>query len=632
LYRARDLVKLEPKSYEVLVYLVQHAERLVTHKELLEYVWHDTFVQPIAIARSITAIRQAVGDSGKVQRVIKTLPRQGYRFVAPVTVQAAMVPPAESLPLSSRLLALPASTLESPSQESPPVPSLQEAETLPASVQRLAEPPSQAVEQVVLLYMRHVQPDAQVLAHLERQLIAHGYCVFIDRHLTIGVEWAKEIEQHIRSAAAVIPLLSATSVQSEMLAYEVEIAHEAAQRQEGKPRLLPVRVNFTGRFPEALARILDPLQSFHWEEPQDNRRLVMEVLHALQPPAGQSSSVVRSPLEPPWGAIAVESQFYVVRLPDEAFHAAIAQLDSIVLISGARQMGKTSLLARGLQQARDSGCRVVLSDFQKLNAAHLESVETLYLTLGSMLADQLDLEVFPEDIWNPRHGPNINFERYVRREVLGKLSSPLVWGLDEVDRLFTYPLGNEVFGLFRAWHNERALDPQGPWGRLTLAIAYATEAHLFITDLNQSPFNVGTRLTLEDFTCDQVADLNRRYGSPLRHPSEVTRLFRLVGGQPYLVRRGLHELVTRGLTIGMLEDQAEREEGLFGDHLRRMLVLLAREPALCDAVRDVLQGRPCPDYPRFYRLRSAGVLSGESSRDAHPRCQLYTTYLKRHLL
>jgi len=87
-----------------------------------------------------------------------------------------------------------------------------------------------------------------------------------------------------------------------------------------------------------------------------------------------------------------------------------------------------------------------------------------------------------------------------------------------------------------------------------------TEAHLFITDLNQSPFNVGTRLTLEDFTCDQVADLNRRYGSPLRHPSEVARLFHLVGGQPYLVRRGLHELVTRGLTIGALEDQANRED------------------------------------------------------------------------
>jgi hypothetical protein len=93
-------------------------------------------------------------------------------------------------------------------------------------------------------------------------------------------------------------------------------------------------------------------------------------------------------------------------------------------------MGKTLLLARGLQQARDSGCRVALSDFQKLNAAYLESVDTLYLTLGSMLADQLDLEVFPEDVWQVRRGPNVNFERHVRRQVLGTLAAPLVWGLD----------------------------------------------------------------------------------------------------------------------------------------------------------------------------------------------------------
>ena len=631
LRRAGMPVKLEPKVYQVLVYLVQHADRLVTRDELFDHVWPEVYVAHTAVARCLTAVRQAVGDRADAQRVIQTRHGQGYRLVAPVTVHEAMAPPAEGLRSSSGPPVLPASPLERPTHASVPALALQEAEVLPASAPRLTEVRAQAGAQVALLYMRQVQPDVQVLTHLETHLTAHGYRVFIDRHLVIGVEWAKEIEQQVRSAAAVIPLLSAASVHSEMLAYEVELAHDAAQRHEGKPRLLPVRIHFTGRLPEALARILDPLQAFFWEGPQDNWRLVMDVLQALQYPTGATSSTPRVPLEPPGGAMAVESQWYVVRPPDEAFHAAMAQHDSIVLVKGARQMGKTSLLARGLQQAREAGWRVVLSDFQKLNVAHLTSVDTLYLTLGGIIAEQLDLEVFPEDVWQARRGPNVNFERYLRREVLGKLSAPLIWGLDEVDRLFTYPFGNEVFGLFRAWHNERALDPQGPWGRLTLAIAYATEAHLFITDLHQSPFNVGTRLTLEDFTCAQVADLNRRYGSPLRDPAEVERLFRLVGGQPYLVRRGLHELVTRQLTMAALEDQAAREEGLFGDHLRRLLVLLAPEPTLCDALREVLQGRPCPDYPRFYRLRSAGILAGESPQEARPRCQLYATYLERHL-
>jgi hypothetical protein len=204
--------------------------------------------------------------------------------------------------------------------------------------------------------------------------------------------------------------------------------------------------------------------------------------------------------------------------------------------------------------------------------------------------------------------------------------------LDEVDRLFTCDCGGEIFGLFRSWHNKRALDPAGPWQRLTLAIAYATEAHLFITDLNQSPFNVGTRLELEDFTREQVADLNRRYLSPLRSEAEITRFHHLVGGQPYLVRRGLHEMTTLGMGIGALEEQADRDHGLFGDHLRRMLVLLVKDAGLCDAVCGILQGESGLAAESFYRLRAAGLLAGEAPADARPRCQLYATYLARHLL
>src|SRR5688572_10697247 len=63
------------------------------------------------------------------------------------------------------------------------------------------------------------------------------------------------------------------------------------------------------------------------------------------------------------GAVPLDSAFYIVRPADEEFRAAIARQDSIVLIKGARQMGKTSLLARGLQQERQAGSKVVLTDF-----------------------------------------------------------------------------------------------------------------------------------------------------------------------------------------------------------------------------------------------------------------------------
>ena len=347
---------------------------------------------------------------------------------------------------------------------------------------------------------------------------------------------------------------------------------------------------------------------------------------AISPPSAPQRS-----LESVGGAVALNSEFYIVRPTDEAFQSAIARQDSIVLVKGARQMGKTSLLARGLQQARSAGAKVVLTDFQTLNAAQLESVETFMLTLAELLAEQLDLDVLPDQVRNTRRGPSMNFGRYIRREVLDKLSQPIVWGLDEVDRLFAYDYGSEVFGLFRSWHNARSLDPEGPWQRLTLAMAYATEAHLFITDLNQSPFNVGTRLALSDFTFEQVAELNRRYGSPLQNEAEVERYFQLVGGQPYLVRCGLHEMAIQGRGLTDFAAQAASDEGPFGDHLRRILISLTQDAVLCTEVQGTLQGQPCSTAENFYRLRSAGVMSGDAAPEARLRCQLYATYLEQHL-
>jgi hypothetical protein len=332
------------------------------------------------------------------------------------------------------------------------------------------------------------------------------------------------------------------------------------------------------------------------------------------------------------GAVPLDSNFYIVRDTDGDFLQAIKRRDSIVLVKGARQMGKTSLLARGLQQARTSGSAVVLTDFQKLNAAHLESIENFFLALSEMIYDQLDVDTEPEDAWSSRRGASINFERYIRRVVLKQIGCPLVWAMDEVDRLLTCKFGSEVFGLFRSWHNERSLDPASPWEHLTLAIVYATEPHLFITDPNQSPFNVGTKLELRDFTIEQAADLNERYGSPLNDETEVSRYYRLLGGHPYLVHSGIFEIKRRDLTLTAFEELADQDEGPFGDHLRRILVLLARDPVLTEAMREVLRGKPCPTTDGFYRLRSTGLISGHSAREAALRCPLYEHYLERHLL
>src|ERR1051326_72247 len=182
------------------------------------------------------------------------------------------------------------------------------------------------------------------------------------------------------------------------------------------------------------------------------------------------------------GALPLKSAFYVERKSDRLLHDAVARRESIVLVKGPRQVGKTSLLARAMAQARSAGMTVVTTDLQKMNRAQLASIEGFYRGCAEMIAEQLDLASSSIPTIGLKAGPNIDFERFIRREVLAATDAHLFWAVDEVDRLLTCDYRSEVFGLFRSWHNDRAMSPEAPWLRLTLGVAYATEAHLLISD------------------------------------------------------------------------------------------------------------------------------------------------------
>ncbi len=239
--------------------------------------------------------------------------------------------------------------------------------------------------------------------------------------------------------------------------------------------------------------------------------------------------------ETPGGAMPLGSPFYISRGADDEFREAVARRSSIVLVKGARQAGKSSLLARALADARLRRAAVAFTDVQALGHDDLRSPTAFYQALGRSIAEQTKVSSSIRDGWNDNDSPNTNFSRYVQRVILAG-PQHVVWGLDEVDRLVGRDFAVDVFGLFRSWHNRRALDPAASWGRLTLAIAYATEAHLLIADVNQSPFNVGIRVALEDFTAEDVMTLNERYGSLLDGAAAVARLMTLVGGHPYLLQ------------------------------------------------------------------------------------------------
>lgn len=81
-------VPLERRVFDLLACLVQHHDRVVSKEELLDAVWPGEAVSVGVIARAVMKARQALGDDDRVGRLIRTAPRIGYRFVAPVSVHA----------------------------------------------------------------------------------------------------------------------------------------------------------------------------------------------------------------------------------------------------------------------------------------------------------------------------------------------------------------------------------------------------------------------------------------------------------------------------------------------------------------------------------------------------------------
>src|ERR1700729_3685347 len=88
LSRADSPVSVTPKAFDVLLFLAQNPNRLVTKQELLKAVWGDTFVEEGNLTQYISHLRKALGDNSEDARLIGTIARKGYQFAADVTVVA----------------------------------------------------------------------------------------------------------------------------------------------------------------------------------------------------------------------------------------------------------------------------------------------------------------------------------------------------------------------------------------------------------------------------------------------------------------------------------------------------------------------------------------------------------------
>ena len=102
LRQSGQMVSLAPQVFDILVYLIRHRERVISKDDLIAAVWGGRIISESALTTRLNGARKAIGDSGEEQRLIKTLPRKGLRFVGDVSEEKQPANnPARDTPITS---------------------------------------------------------------------------------------------------------------------------------------------------------------------------------------------------------------------------------------------------------------------------------------------------------------------------------------------------------------------------------------------------------------------------------------------------------------------------------------------------------------------------------------------------
>jgi WD40 repeat protein/flagellar biosynthesis GTPase FlhF len=319
------------------------------------------------------------------------------------------------------------------------------------------------------------------------------------------------------------------------------------------------------------------------------------------------------------GTVQAEDGIYLSRHADEELLAlCLNRIFAYVLTP--RQMGKSSLMIRTAEQLFEAGIRSVIIDLNEVGVD--VSAEQWYLGILTLICEQLSLDLDVVDWWHSNNhlGRTQRLTQFFVDVLLKKISNSVVIFVDEIDTTLSLDFTDDFYAAVRSLYLNRARISD--FHRISFVlIGVATPSDL-ISDKNRTPFNIGQRIDLTDFTLEEAMPLAEGLGLATAEAKDTLSLIlNWTNGHPYLTQRLCQALAEENCDNWTHEEVAEVVDNIFlgemsrsDDNLRSVRdLMLKRSPLLASTLityREILNGNKAVQDEEQSLTKSHLKLSG----------------------
>jgi energy-coupling factor transporter ATP-binding protein EcfA2 len=317
---------------------------------------------------------------------------------------------------------------------------------------------------------------------------------------------------------------------------------------------------------------------------------------------------------------------YIERRADkDLLEAVMAGRFCYILTS--RQTGKSSLMMRTASKLQGNGIKSVIIDLTARSTSNA-TIEQWYLEQVLEIAEQLGLDEDPFSWWEKESKLSVvrRFTAFFTQVVLKRIAQPVVIFVDEIDSTLSLPFNcDDYFAVIRSLYNKRATDPA--LKRLTFVLLGVASPSDIIKDARRTPFNIGIRIQLNDFTKEEAQPLRSGLAPDEQSSGKILEdILFFTGGHPYLTQKTClrvaqwaesywNEEESSRIVQKLVEEMFQSEKGQASDDniqfIRKRILSSKVKNQLLQTYRAILQGEVSPDNeldPLLMELKLSGLV------------------------